>query len=122
MVDDSYKIKQTRERKLAEETRAELTSQCAPLSESETLVFPEFPKSPELLFLRKSLSTPELPSAQPPTPKRPVKHPWDECTHNLVSFQHLKEMEEIKRFTKLTEWKFEELEMALQNISGKNNL
>ena len=75
MVDDSYKIKQTRERKLAEETRAELTSQCAPLSESETLVFPEFPKSPELLFLRKSLSTPELPSAQPPTPKRLVKHP-----------------------------------------------
>ena len=31
-------------------------------------------------------------------------------------------MEEIKRFTKLTERKFEELEMALQNISGKNNV
>ena len=30
-------------------------------------------------------------------------------------------MEEIKRFTKSTERKFEELEMALQNISGKNN-
>ena len=31
-------------------------------------------------------------------------------------------MEEIKRFTKPTERKFEELEMALQNISGKNNV
>ena len=30
-------------------------------------------------------------------------------------------MEEIKRFTRLTKWKFEELEIALQNISGKNN-
>ena len=30
-------------------------------------------------------------------------------------------MEEIKRFTKSTKRKFEELEMALQNISGKNN-
>ena len=30
-------------------------------------------------------------------------------------------MKEIKRFTKSTERKFEELEMALQNISGKNN-
>ena len=74
------------------------------------------------MFLQKSLSTPELPSAQPPTPKRPVKHPGDECTHNLVLFQNLlKEMEEIKRFTRSTERKFEELEIALQNISGKNN-
>ena len=31
-------------------------------------------------------------------------------------------MEEIKRFTKLTERKFEKLEMALQNISGKSNV
>ena len=74
------------------------------------------------MFLRKSLSTPELPSAQPPTPKRPVKHPGDECTHNLVLFQNLmKEMEEIKRFTKSTERKFEEFEMALKNISEKDN-
>ena len=84
LVDDFYKIKQTRELNLAEETLAELTGQCAPLSESETLVFPKSPKSPESLLLRKSLSTPELPSAQPPTPRRPVKHPGDECTHNLV--------------------------------------
>ena len=31
-------------------------------------------------------------------------------------------MEEIKRFTKSNERKFEKLEMALQNISGKNNV
>ena len=31
-------------------------------------------------------------------------------------------MEEIKRFTKSPERKFEELEMALRNISGKNNV
>ena len=31
-------------------------------------------------------------------------------------------MEEIKQFTKLTERKFEELETALLNISGKNNV
>ena len=31
----------------------------------------------------------------------------------------MKQMEEIKRFTKLTERKFEELEIALLNISGK---
>ena len=100
---------------MAEETLAKLTSQCAPFSESETLVFSETQKSPESWFLRKSLSIPELPSAQPPTPKRPVKHPGDECTHNLVLFQNLlKEMEETKRFTKSTERKFEELEMALQ--------
>ena len=30
-------------------------------------------------------------------------------------------MEEIKRFTKSTEWKSKELEMALQNVSGKSN-
>ena len=100
LVEDSYEIKQTRELKLAEETLAELTGQCAPLSESETLVFPESQKSPESLFLRKSLSTPELLSAQPPTPKGPVKDPGGKCTHNLVLFQSLKEMEEIKRFTK----------------------
>ena len=47
LVVDSYKIKQTRERKLVEETLAELTSQCAPFSESEALVFPESQKSPE---------------------------------------------------------------------------
>ena len=108
---------------MAEETLAKLRSQCAPLSESETLVFTESPKSPESLLLRKSLSTPKLRSAQPPTPKRPVKHPGDECTHNLVLFQNLlKEMEEMKRFTKLTERKFEKLEMAFQNVSGKSNV
>ena len=47
----------------------------------------------------------------------------DECTHNLVLFQNLlKEMEGMKRFTKSTERKFEELEIALQSISGKNNV
>ena len=78
LVDDSYKIKQTKERKLVEETLAEPTSQCAPFSELETLVFPKIQKSPESLFLRKSLSISKLPSAQPPTPKRPVKHLGDD--------------------------------------------
>ena len=41
LIDDSYKIKQTKERKLVEETLAKLTSQCPPFSESETSVFPE---------------------------------------------------------------------------------
>ena len=50
------------------------------------------------LFLRKSLIIPEPPSAQPATLKKPVKHPGDECTHNLVLFQDL-----LKRFTKSTE-------------------
>ena len=116
--DKYYKIKQTIERECVEETLAKLTNQCPPFSESESLVFPEAQKSPEL-FLRKSLSTSEIPSAQPLTTKRPVKHPDDECTHNLILFQNLlKEMEEIKRFTKSIERKFEELEMVLQNISG----
>ena len=123
LVDDSCKIKQTKKPKFVEETLVELTSQCTPFSESETSVFPGSQKSPEPLFLRKNLSTPELPSAQPPTSKRPVKHTGDKCTHNLVLFQNLlKEMEEIKRFTKSPERKFEELEMSLQNISGKNNV
>ena len=75
------------------------------------------------MFLRKSLGTPEIPSAQPLAPKRPVKHPGGELTHNLVLFQNLlKEIEKIKRFTRLTERKFEDLEMALQNISGKNSV
>ena len=86
LIGDSYKIKKTKELKLVEETLTKVTSQCPPFSESETLVSPETPKSPESLFLQKGLSTPELPSAQPPTPKRPVKHPGDECTHNLVLF------------------------------------
>ena len=121
--DDSYKIKQTKERNLVEETLAKLTSQCSSFSGSETLAFLETPKSQDSLFLRKSLSTLVLPSAQAPTPKRPGKHTGDECTHNLVLFQiFLKEIEEIKRFTKSTERKFGELEMALQNISGKNNV
>ena len=96
-VNDSYKIKQTKERKLVEETLAKLMSQCAPFSESETSVFPEKPKSLESLFLRKSLSTPEIPSAQPPTPKRRVKHLGDKYTYNLLLFEYLlNEMEEIK--------------------------
>ena len=107
LADDSYKIKQTKERKLVEETLAELTNQCSSFSESETLVFRETQKSPVSLFLRKSLSTPKIPSVQPPTPKKPVKHPGEECTYNLVLFQNLlKEMEEIKRFTKSNERKF----------------
>ena len=124
LADDAYKIKQTQKRKLVEEILGQLTSQCAPFSKSETLVIPENQKYPESLFLRKSLSTPELLPAQPPTPKRTVKYVGDNCTHNLVLFQKLfmKEMEEIKRFTKSTEGKFEELEMALLNISGKNNV
>ena len=70
----------------------------------------------------KRQSTPEPPSAKRPTTKRPVKHPRNECTQNLVLFQNLqKEMKELKRFTKSTERKFEELEMALQNISGEKN-
>ena len=74
------------------------------------------------MFLRKSLSTKEIQSVQSPTPKRPAKHSGEECTRNLVLFQSLlKEMEEIKRFTKSIERKFEKLEMALQNISGKSN-
>ena len=85
---------------MVEETLTKLTSQRLPFSESETLVFPEIQKSLESLFLRKSLSTLGPPSAQPATPKRPVKHPGDECVHNLVLFQNLlKEVEEIARFT-----------------------
>ena len=105
------------ERKLVADTLAKLYESLF------NLVFPESQKSPKSLFLRKSLSTPERPSAQPLTPKKPVKHPGDKCTHNLVLFQNLlNKMEEIKRFTKSNERKFEKLEMALQNISGKNNV
>ena len=49
LIDDSYKIKQTKERKLVKETLAELSSQCPPFPESDTLVFPETQKSQELL-------------------------------------------------------------------------
>ena len=123
LVDDSYKIKQTRERKLVEENLAELTSHCFLFSESGTLVFPESQKSQGSLFLRKIFSTLELPSAQLPTPERPIKQRGDECTHNLILFQNfLKGMEEIKRFAKSTKGKFKEPEMTIQNISGKNNL
>ena len=34
----------------------------------------------------------------------------------------MKDMKKMKRFTKLIEQKFEELEMALLNISGKSNV
>ena len=39
LIDDSYKIKQTKERELVEETLTELMNQCPPFSESETSVF-----------------------------------------------------------------------------------
>ena len=114
LVDDSYKTKQKKEPKFVEDILAELTNQCPHFSESEALVFPETENSPESLFLRKRLSTPETPSAQPPTPERTVKHPGDKCTHYLVLFQNLlRVMEEIKWFTKSTERKLEELEMTL---------
>ena len=113
-------IKPKKQKNIKWPNLAELTSQCPPFSESEILVFTE---TPESLLLGKNLSSPELLSAQPITPKRPVKHPGDECTHNLVLFQNLpKEIKEIKLFSKPTEEKSEELEMALQNISGKNNV
>ena len=73
------------------------------------------------MFLQKSLSTAELPSVQPP--KKPVKHLGHDCTHNFVLFPNLiKEMAEIKRNKKMTERKFEELEMKLLNISGQSNV
>ena len=72
LVDDAYKIIEIKYCKLAEENLVKLTSQCAHFFESETLVIPETQKSLESIFLQKSLCTPELPSAQPPTPKRPV--------------------------------------------------
>ena len=80
-------------------------------------------KSPKSLFLPNSLSAPELPPAQPSTPKWTVERLGDSCTHGLVLSQNLftKEMEEIKRFTKSTQQKPEELEMALLNIFRKNN-
>ena len=62
LVDDSYKIKQTKKCELVQETLAELTDQNPPFSESETLVFAGTQKSPESLLLRKSLGTPEIPS------------------------------------------------------------
>ena len=54
LIDDSYKIKQTKERKLVEETLTELTSQSPPFSESETLVFPETQKSRNHCFYKKT--------------------------------------------------------------------
>ena len=54
LIDDSYKIKQTKERKLVEETLTELTSQSPPFSESETLVFPETQKSRNHCFYKKA--------------------------------------------------------------------
>ena len=44
-VDDSCKIKQTKERELVEHTLSELTNLCPSFSESEILVFPETQKS-----------------------------------------------------------------------------
>ena len=64
-----YKIKQTKDRKLVEQALFELTIQCPPFLNQ---TFKLLQKSPESLLLRKSSSTPELPSVQPPTPKRPV--------------------------------------------------
>ena len=46
LIYDFYKMKQTKELKLVEETLAELTIQCPSFSESETLVFQK-PKNPQ---------------------------------------------------------------------------
>ena len=54
LVDDSCIIKQTRERKLVEETLAELTSLYPPFSEPEILVFLETPTFPESFFCEKA--------------------------------------------------------------------
>ena len=55
-----------------------------------------------ITFLRGSLNTPELPSGQPSTPRRPVKHLEDDWTHNLAYFPIvlMEEMQQIKQFTK----------------------
>ena len=57
LVNNTYKIKQTQEGTLVEETLAELTSQYATFSESKTLVTPETQKSSESLFLWKGTVT-----------------------------------------------------------------
>ena len=122
LVDDSYKVKQTKERELIKRPQPNSRINIHRFLNQRLQFFQKPKNSAESLFLRKSLSTKEIPSAQSPTPKRPAKHSGEECTHNLVLFQNLlKEMEEIKRFTKSIERKFEKLEMALQNISGKSN-
>ena len=54
LVDDSYKIKQTKKCELVEETLAELTDQNPPFSESETLVFAGTQKSRNHCFYEKA--------------------------------------------------------------------
>ena len=113
MVDDAYKVKQTQDRNWLK-AQSKVTSQCA--------LFSNYSRNPEIpgicnitIFMRKL--------KYPSTTKRPVKHLKDNCAHNLAYFQKMfmKKMKEVKHFTKLTKQKFEELEMALLNSSGKNN-
>ena len=87
LIDNAYKFKQTKERELVEETLVEITSQYALFSESETC----------FVFFQKSLSPPELPSAQPPTSKRPAKHLRDGSKYNLVLLQNLFMKEKWKK-------------------------
>ena len=105
-----------------EKTPAEFTSQCVPFSESVTLVIPETQKSSESLFLRKSLSTPELLSTQPPMPQWPVKHLEDDWKHNIALLPNLmKEMEETKRFTKDWAWNNTPKDFWGKNENYSNN-
>ena len=57
LIDDFYKMKQTKELKLVEETLAELTIQCPSFSESETSVFQK-PKNPQIIVFIKKLKHP----------------------------------------------------------------
>ena len=99
LVDDSYKIKQTKKCELVEETIWPNSQIKIPLFLNQRLQFLQESKNPRNHCFYEKAQAPQK------------FHLGQECTHNLVLFQNLlKEMEEIKRFTKSTERKFEELE------------
>ena len=86
-----------------------------------SFTIPETQKLSELTsaLFQETQKTPDTSLEVPHTPKRALKPTEKDTTHNFTSFQNIfmKELEEIKDFTKLIDRKFEELEKAIIGLS-----
>ena len=124
LIGDTYKVKQTQEHTLTDNTQVESITMMVPETQNNTHItsftIPEAKKVPELTsaIFWETQKSPDPSLEVPHTPKRPLKPTEKDTTHNFTSFQNIfmKELEAIEDFTKSVERNFEELDKAIIDL------
>ena len=114
LIVDRYKIKQTQEHTLTDNTQVQSITMMVPETQNNThttsFTIPETQKLPELTssIFQETQKTPDPSLEAPHTPKRPLKPTEKDTTYNFTFFQNIfrKELEAIKDFAKSVTRKF----------------